>query len=123
LSRGPGYNVNVAGRHDGSLEGAWIVEFLAKEALKAGFSYVAKKALTYTYEQLLKDSIAPILARKQSSMPLELQREAVFEPLDGSNEPFVNLDRERAFIGSNYGSVPLVFSSIRRGRLDAVQIS
>jgi hypothetical protein len=97
LSRGPGYNVYVAGRRQGSLEGAWIVEFLAKEALKAGVIYGAKKALAYTYEHLLKDSIGPILARKRSSMPMELRREPIFEPLDRSNEPFIDVDRERAF--------------------------
>lgn len=70
---------------------------MAKEAVKLGVGYLGKKAWEYTYDQFLKDSIGPILARKPSTMPLELRREPVFEPLDKSNEPFVDVEAERDY--------------------------
>jgi hypothetical protein len=90
--RGPGYDVYVEGRDKGSIVLAWVVEITAKQAAGAG----ARRTWEYGFENLLRDSLAPILSRRSSSMPVEMRREPVLEGLDRRNDPFVDVEAERA---------------------------
>jgi hypothetical protein len=99
LTRGPGYHVYALDHRAGSFEGHWLVEiaeFLAEEALKAGAGHLLKKASRYAYEHLLKDSLAPILGRRPSSMPPEMRIEPVLPGLDKINAPVFDVEPERA---------------------------
>jgi len=94
--RGPGYDVYVEGRDKGSIVLTWVVETIAKETLGAGARYAARRTWEYGFENLLRDSLAPILSRRSSSMPAEMRREPVLEGLDRRNGPFVDVEAERA---------------------------
>ena len=95
--RGPGYEVFAEGREKGSVLLGWVVEIAAKEAMGAVARYAARRAWDhYGFENLLRDSLAPILSRRPSSMPLEMRREPVLEGLDRRNDPFIDVEAERA---------------------------
>jgi hypothetical protein len=94
--RGPGYDVYVEGRDKGSIVLAWVVEIIAKEAPGAGARYAARRTWEYGFEDLLRDSLGSILSRRSSSMPVEMRREPVLEGLDRRNDPFVDVEAERA---------------------------
>jgi hypothetical protein len=94
-SRGPGYRVYVEAPTKGSFVASWVIEIIAKEAVAAGARYVARRTWDYTYEHLLRDSLAPIISRRPSSMPIEMRREPVLEGLDRRNDPFLDVEVER----------------------------
>jgi hypothetical protein len=94
--RGPAYDVYVEGRDKGSIVLAWVVEIIAKETVGAGARYAARRTWEYGFEDLLRDSLAPILSRRSSSMPVEMRREPVLEGLDRRNDPFIDTEAVRA---------------------------
>jgi hypothetical protein len=97
-SRGPGYHVYSLDPRQACFEGHWIVEVaevLFKEALKSADGHAVRKAVAYTYDYLLKDSLGAILGGKSSSMPLEMRQEPVLPGLDTRNEPVFDVEFER----------------------------
>jgi hypothetical protein len=90
LTHGPGPRA-------GSFIGPWIVECVASELLQIGVGFALKKAYRYVFENLLKDSLGPIIARKPSSIPPELRIEPILEGLDSRNERFIDVQQERDY--------------------------
>jgi hypothetical protein len=78
----------------GSYDDPWLIAIVAG-AIGSGMGPFVTAAVTYTYEQLLKDNIGAIIGRKPSSMPLEMRREPVFTAQDTRNEPVFDIEPER----------------------------
>ena len=99
-TQGPGYHVLSKDPKVACYEGHWIVqisEMLVEEAAKATARHFVKKAGKYLYENLLKDSLEPILQRRPSSPPPELRTEPVLPGLDRINTTVFNLDAEQDY--------------------------
>ena len=97
LSNGPGYRILNEDPRAGSFVGPWIVECTARELPQIGVGFALKQAYRYLFEDLLKDSLLPIIARKPSRMPPELRIEPILEGLDSRNERFIEPEQEREY--------------------------
>lgn len=94
LTEGPGYHIYSKDPKVACYEGHWIVE-LGIATLRAAAGPAVGKVVEYTYEHLLKDSLGPILSRRQSSMPLDVRMEPVLPGLDRINSPVFDVEAER----------------------------
>ena len=97
LSNGPGYRILNEDPRAGSFVGPWIVECATSGFLQTGVGLALKNTYRYLFENLLRDSLRPILARKPSRMPPELRIEPILECLDSRNERFIDLEQERDY--------------------------